>query len=116
MCTNLKTGVYICSVESATVNLQSQLRVFKPFWGVLALDDPKGFFFFTRFVSAKVPGRGHTWIRQSLDQINSVLGNRKPRRQICFSSRAFSFFSFKLLTLVPFPFLSFKILLSVLWI
>jgi hypothetical protein len=117
MCTNLKTGVYICSVESATVNLQSQLRNYKPFRGVLALHKPGGFFVFNRFISAKGPGRGQTWMETSLDQTNSVLGNRKPRRTFCFSRRGV-FFSFPLilLGLVAFPFFSFKILLLILWL
>lgn len=117
MLTDLKNLYYICSFESATVNLQSQLRNFKPFRGVLALHKPGGFFVFTRFNSAKGPGRGQTWMGTSLDQVHSVLGNRKPRGQICFSGGSFSFFSFQLfLGLVPFPFLSFKILLLIPWI
>lgn len=114
MCINLNMFDYICSVETALVNLQAQYRIFKPFWGVLAVDDPKGFFFFTRFNTAKGPGGGQTWNTHSLDQVNGVLDSRKPHRQICFSRGSFSFFSFKLLRgLVAFPFLSFGITLFV---
>lgn len=45
MLTDLKNLAYICSVETARVNLRAQLRDSKPFWGVLAVDDPKGFFY-----------------------------------------------------------------------
>lgn len=79
MLLDLKDFLYICLIESATVYLQSQVRNYKPVWGSLALRDPNGFSFSTRSVIAKRPGRGQTWNPHSLDQVNSVLGNRKPR-------------------------------------
>jgi hypothetical protein len=77
MLLDLKSFLYICSVEVATVYLQSQVRNYKPVWGSLATRDPNGFSYLTRSV-AKGPGRGQTWNLHSLDQVNGVLGNRKP--------------------------------------
>lgn len=112
MLTDLKNLAYICSVEVPRVILRAQSKKLnKPVRGLQRHCMIRMGFLFSR--GSEVPkdrGEAKLGYSISLDQVTSVLGDRKPRRQICFSGGSFSFFSFHLLLgLVVFPFLSFKI-------
>ncbi len=96
---------YICSVECASVNLRSQLRIKNPSGACRHNTNREGLFLSDGLQCAEEPGIGQTWNLCSLDRANSVLGSRKPRR----SNLIFRYFSFLfsltfLLELVSFPF------------